>query len=162
LEVYRREAEAFVSARDEALYRHYAGLTPDLPLAPLYARHADLFTAEAATALRAEAAEARGDAGRGLRMLAELAAEELPEAAARALRATAGVPLAEPARRDLPRLMRAVAFDPHFPAARLVPALERTLEGMGVELRRQANVVLDVAPRPGKSPRAFCAPVVVP
>jgi hypothetical protein len=276
LEVYRREAEAFVSARDEALYRHYAGLTADLPLAALYERHADLYTAEAAAALRAEAAQARGDAGRGLRMLAEFAAGEHLEAATRdradalaraeaeatvrldgrdlayreaaialanepdrprrrrleaarqavveqtlnpfhveiwsqrhalarelgaasyrdlveglagidldalaaqcrtllddteelyaremdrALRTTAGVTLAEAARSDLPRLMRAVGFDPHFPGDRLVPALARSLEGMGIDLARQANVVVDIEPRPGKDPRAFCAPVAVP
>src|SRR5262249_17448699 len=209
--------------------------TADLPLRELYERHADLFTPETAAALRAQAAEARGDAGRGLRMLAAFAAEELLESATsergdalarteaeatvrldgrdlasreaaivlanepdrhrrrrleaareavvaeelnplyseiwtdrhalarelgassyrdlveglagidldalarqcrsllddteelyareidRALRTMAGVSLAEASRSDLPRLMRAVAFDPHFPGDRSVP-----------------------------------------
>lgn len=65
-------------------------------------------------------------------------------------------------RSDLPFLFRAREADPHFPEARLVGAFEETLGGMGIELRSQRNVHLDVERRPGKSPRAFCAPVRVP
>lgn len=76
------------------------------------------------------------------------------------LRATLGFGLAELRRADLPRFFRAAGEDPVFPAERLVPALLETLHGLGIG--EQSNVVLDVEPRPNKSPRAFCAPVRVP
>jgi hypothetical protein len=44
----------------------------------------------------------------------------------------------------------------------MVPALEWTLAGLGIDLRAQENVHLDIEPRPSKSPRAFCAPIEVP
>jgi hypothetical protein len=80
----------------------------------------------------------------------------------RGLRAAAGIGLAGAGRGDLPRLMRGQAHDEAFPASRMLPALRRTLDGLGIDLDRQPNVVLDDAVRPGKSPRAYCAPVRVP
>ncbi len=276
LDAYRRDGEEFLSALDEAHYLHYAGHTAELSVAPLYERYGHLFSPEAAADLRAAAAEARGDAGRSLRALAEFAVEgslgqavraetealarreaaavvrvegetfayrEIPARLANepdrlrrgaletarlrvvedeltpilaeswttqhdlarelgagsyrelfeglrgidlgaladqgrallddtadlyeramdgALRASAGVGLDDAARSDLPLVFRAQGFDRHFPSAHMLPALERTLEGLGIELRRQSNVVLDTEPRPGKDPRAFCAPVRVP
>src|SRR5437762_6674876 len=44
----------------------------------------------------------------------------------------------------------------------MLPALEKTLGDLGVDLSRQANVELDVEQRPTKTPRAFCAPIEVP
>ena len=44
----------------------------------------------------------------------------------------------------------------------MVPALEGTLADLGVDLRSQGNVELDLEARPKKSPRAFCAPIEVP
>jgi hypothetical protein len=276
LDAYRRDGEAFLSALDEAHYLHYAGHTPDLSVAPLYERFGHLFSPEAAADLRAAAADARGDAGRSLRALAEFAVDgclsqavraetealarretdatvrvegetfgyrEIParmanepdrtrraaleaarlrvvgdeltpilaeswatqHALARdlgagsyaqlfeglrgidlaalaaqgrallddtaalyeramdgALRSAAGIGIEGARRSDLPPLFRATAFDPHFPSEHMLPALERTLEGLGIELRRQSNVVLDTERRAGKDPRAFCAPVRVP
>ena len=43
-----------------------------------------------------------------------------------------------------------------------MPALEGTLAGLGIDLREQPNVELDVEQREKKSPRAFCAPIEVP
>jgi len=276
LDAYRRDGEAFVSALDEAHYRHFAGHTRDLPVAALYERYGHLFSPEAAADLHAAAAGAGGDSGRGLRALAEFAVDGClgqavraetealarreaeatvvvegarigfreisarmanePDAARRgaleaarlgvveheltpilaeswtrqhdlarelgggsyrelfeglrgidldalaaqgaallddtaavyeramdtALRDATGVSLDGALRSDLPPVFRAPAFDPHFPSTHMIPALERTLEGLGIELRRQANVVLDTEPRPGKDPRAFCSPVRVP
>jgi hypothetical protein len=276
LEGYRREGEAFMSAIDEAFYRHFAGLSAELPVAPLYERHAHLFSPEAVRDLRAAGAEARGDGARGLRALAEFAAqghlgqavrteteaiaareaagtvtvegetmgyrqvaarianepdrrlrgkledarlrvvedelnplhyaswtrqhdaardlgaasyrelyadlrgldleaiadqgrallggtEEIYLAAMdRSLRRDVGVGLDDATRSDLPRLFRADTYDRHFPSGHMVAALERTLEGLGIDLRRQENVILDTEARPGKDPRAFCSPVVVP
>jgi hypothetical protein len=65
-------------------------------------------------------------------------------------------------RSDLPFFFRAATYDDSFPAERLVEAFEATLAGLGIDLRAQPNVTLDIDPRPNKSPRAFCAPVRVP
>ena len=80
----------------------------------------------------------------------------------RLFRRRVGVPLEEAKRWDLPRLFRATEWDAGFTAEAMVPALEATLLGLGVDLRRQENVHLDVEARPTKSPRAFCAPIEVP
>ncbi len=63
---------------------------------------------------------------------------------------------------DLPYLFRAPGYDEVFTAERLLPTFERTLAGLGVDTRAQANVHLDTEVRALKSPRAFCSPVRVP
>jgi hypothetical protein len=78
------------------------------------------------------------------------------------LRRAVGVGLDGARRADLPRFFRCAEADAGFPADALVPALRTTLAGLGIDLDAQANIVLDVARRPKKSPRAFCAPVRVP
>jgi hypothetical protein len=77
-------------------------------------------------------------------------------------RSRVGVSLSEAERWDAPRLFRAANWDPVFPAEGMVPALEGTLAGLGVDLDGQPNVELDVEQREKKSPRAFCAPIEVP
>jgi hypothetical protein len=84
------------------------------------------------------------------------------EWADRLFRTRVGVSLAEAERWDVPRLFRAPEWDPMFPADRMVPALEGTLEDLGIDLTAQENVTLDLDERPNKSPRAFCAPIEVP
>jgi hypothetical protein len=44
----------------------------------------------------------------------------------------------------------------------MLPALEATLADLGVDLRAQRNVELDVEARPAKDPRAYCFPIEVP
>ena len=44
----------------------------------------------------------------------------------------------------------------------MVPALEATLSDLGVDLRAQRNVELDLQDRPNKSPRGFCVPIEIP
>jgi hypothetical protein len=44
----------------------------------------------------------------------------------------------------------------------MLPALESTLNDLGLDLHAQENVHLDLESRPLKSPRAFCAPIEVP
>jgi hypothetical protein len=73
-----------------------------------------------------------------------------------------GVSLEEAQRWDLPRLFRATEWDSGFTAEAMVPALEATLAGLGIDLRSQENVHLDIEIRPTKTPRAFCAPIEVP
>jgi len=80
----------------------------------------------------------------------------------RLFRRRVGVSLEEARRWDVPRLFRAPEWDSGFPASKMVPALESTLAGLGIDLRAQENVHLDLEPRPTKTPRAFCAPIEVP
>jgi hypothetical protein len=84
------------------------------------------------------------------------------EAGERAFRAKLGIGLREARPWDVPRLFRAPDWDSAYPPDRMLPALEATLGELGIDLRTQANVHLDLAARPGKSPRAFCAPIEVP
>ena len=84
------------------------------------------------------------------------------QAGDRLFRARAGVGLGEAERFDVARVFRAPEWDPSFPAERMVPALEATLADLGIDLRAQENVELDVERREKKSPRAFCAPIEVP
>ncbi len=84
------------------------------------------------------------------------------DAADKLFRARVGVSLADAERWDVPRLFRAPEWDPMFPADKMVPALESTLADLGIDLKAQENVTLDLDERPNKSPRAFCAPIEVP
>ena len=78
------------------------------------------------------------------------------------LRERLGISLDEAERWDIPRLFRAAEWDESFTADGMLPALECTLTGLGIDLRSQKNVELDVEQREKKSPRAFCAPIEVP
>ena len=84
------------------------------------------------------------------------------DAADKLFRDRVGVSLAEAERWDVPRLFRAPEWDPMFPADKMVPAFESTLAELGIDLKSQENVTLDLDERPNKSPRAFCAPIEVP
>jgi hypothetical protein len=63
---------------------------------------------------------------------------------------------------DVGRLFRAPELDAQYPADKMLPALEATLTELGIDIRAQRNVHLDLEVRPSKSPRAFCAPIEVP
>ncbi len=73
-----------------------------------------------------------------------------------------GVDPALAERSDPLRLFRSPQFDAAFPRERMLPALEATLQGLGVDVSVQPNVHLDTEERPRKSPRAFCAAVAIP
>jgi hypothetical protein len=66
------------------------------------------------------------------------------------------------ARSDIPRFFRAPALDALFPSAELIGSFEATMRGLGIDVRAQPGVILDVEPRANKTPRAFCAPVRAP
>lgn len=51
---------------------------------------------------------------------------------------------------DLPRLLRGAEFDAFFPEGKSLSILKRTLLGMGIDLKKQSNVRIDVEERPGK------------
>jgi hypothetical protein len=80
----------------------------------------------------------------------------------RAARERIGVAPGELTRHDLAYLFRGSEHDALFPTNRLHESLRRTLDGLGIDLAGLPNVILDVEPRPSKSPRAFCSPVRVP
>jgi hypothetical protein len=80
----------------------------------------------------------------------------------RSLRETVGVGLADAERWDVRRWMRSSDWDSSFPADRMLPALEGTLAGLGIDLAAQTNIELDIEERPTKTPRAFCSPIEVP
>jgi hypothetical protein len=84
------------------------------------------------------------------------------QAADKLFRTRTGVGLDEARRWDVIRTFRAPEWDAQFPAEKMLPALEATLTDMGIDLKSQTNVELDVEQRPKKSPRAFCAPIEVP
>jgi hypothetical protein len=78
------------------------------------------------------------------------------------LRRAIGVEFRDLRRSDLPRFFRAPAADAYFPADRLVDSFVATMDGLGIDVADQPGVVFDVESRPGKTPRAFCAPVRCP
>jgi hypothetical protein len=84
------------------------------------------------------------------------------EAGDRFFRARLGLGLDEVARWDVGRAWRGADWDAAFPPDRMLPALEVTLSDLGIDLRAQANVELDLEERPNKDPRAFCSPIEVP
>ena len=96
------------------------------------------------------------------RMFLESTEKLYEEAADRLFRSRLGVGLEDARAWDVARLYRAPQWDPQFPKGQMLPALEATLAGLGIDLRRQKNIHLDVEERPLKSPRAFCSPIEVP
>ena len=271
LDAYREQADRFIAELDEEAYLHYSGQKDTYELAPIYERHADLTTLEAAQSLgsavdgtaggvrelwrfaceghlgnltrehaeRAATLEAElevefegetlpfrmirpaiaNEPDRDLRARLEARRNELVEehlnpihldaarlehrsipelgspsyadlyrrfgfqldgladqcravldsterlyedAVDRLFRDRVGVGLAEAERWDVARLFRAPSWDAAFPKDRMLPALEATLGDLGIDLRAQENVELDIEERPNKTPRAFCAPIEVP
>jgi hypothetical protein len=84
------------------------------------------------------------------------------EAGDRFFRSRVGIGLGEAERWDVARVWRGAAWDSAFPADRMLPALEASLADLGVDLRAQQNVELDIEDRPNKTPRAFCVPIEIP
>jgi hypothetical protein len=78
LAAYRAQAETFTAELGEEYHAHFAGFRAEFEVEPIYARHADLFTAETVARLReqADAAQACGeDAARRARMLLDFAVD---------------------------------------------------------------------------------------
>jgi hypothetical protein len=89
--------------------------------------------------------------------------EELwEEAGDRFFRSRVGIGLDEIARFDVGRAWRGAEWDSAFPPDRMLSALEGTLGDLGIDLRAQEGVELDLEERPHKDPRAFCSPIEVP
>jgi hypothetical protein len=75
---------------------------------------------------------------------------------------TVGVGLDEAEKHDISYLLRAKQFDPHFKKGDSLPALKKTLNGIGIDLDSQENIVVDIEEREKKTPRAFCSPLEIP
>src|SRR5215467_10164878 len=73
-----------------------------------------------------------------------------------------GLDLSEAEKHDASFTFRATQFDGFFPKENVVRSLIETLGNMGVNLKDQENIHLDVEERPNKDPRAFVSPVRVP
>jgi hypothetical protein len=84
------------------------------------------------------------------------------EAGDRFFRSRVGIGLDEIERFDVGRAWRGAEWDSAFPPDRMLPALEGTLDDLGIDLRTQEGVELDLEERPNKDPRAFCSPIEVP
>jgi len=84
------------------------------------------------------------------------------DAGDRFFRSRIGLGIGEAERWDVARVWRGAGWDSAFPVDRMLPALEASLGDLGVDLRAQRNVELDLDDRPNKSPRAFCAPIEIP
>lgn len=65
-------------------------------------------------------------------------------------------------RSDIPHFFRSPKHDRLFPPEKLTSSFLETMAGLGIDVESQKNVFLDLEDRPNKSPRAFCAPVLVP
>ena len=68
----------------------------------------------------------------------------------------------EATRADALALMRAPRFDPFFPANEMEPSVRKQVTEMGASPAADGRIIYDLAPRPGKRSRAFCAPVRIP
>lgn len=79
-----------------------------------------------------------------------------------ALRQTLSIKIEEAERVDALYFLNLSDYDRHFPASELLRVYKETMQGLGIKIDRQKNIVIDSEERPRKNPRAFCAPVVVP
>jgi hypothetical protein len=70
--------------------------------------------------------------------------------------------VSEVRKHDIGYLFRAKDLDRLFTRENMMKALEATLDGIGLSLKDNSNIVLDAEPREKKSPRAFCSPIKVP
>ena len=136
--------------RAERLQRE-RDLIESLDVAPSYVAS---FEALSGIDLRALAAECEAFLRNTESMWTEVHAE--------AVRKHLGIQPGEATRADALSLLRATRFDPYFPAAEMEAVVRRQVLEMGIEPSANGHIVYDLAPRPGKRSRAFCAPVRIP
>ena len=63
---------------------------------------------------------------------------------------------------DLAWIVRGAEYDASFPPRGLLPSLYQSFAALGVRIEDQSSLRLDLAVRPLKAPRSFCAAVAVP
>jgi len=79
-----------------------------------------------------------------------------------AVRRQLGISPGEATRADAIALLRAPRFDPYFPVVEMEPVVRRQVSEMGIDPTAGGRAIYDLAARPGKRSRAFCAPVRIP
>ncbi len=65
-------------------------------------------------------------------------------------------------RSDFIFLKRAKKYDRYFKKQNLIEGFSETLYQLGIDIKRQKNIIFDVEERENKSPRAFCCTVRIP
>jgi hypothetical protein len=80
----------------------------------------------------------------------------------RTLPAITGVQVTNADRADLNYFLQLQRYAESFPEDGVIAAYRETLRGLGIDVDKQRNVSIDDARRPGKHPRAFCAPIRIP
>jgi len=78
------------------------------------------------------------------------------------IREKIGISLIEAEKHDTAFAFRAGEFDRYFRKEDTVKTLIQTLAGLGIDVKAQKNIQLDIEERPRKSPRAFVAPIRIP
>jgi hypothetical protein len=73
-----------------------------------------------------------------------------------------GIGIEEAERPDAIYLAHQTRYDDHFPSDSLLEVYRETMAGLGIKVELQSNIYLDFEPRPHKSPRPFCAPILIP
>lgn len=53
-------------------------------------------------------------------------------------------------------------FDQYFPKEKLIPVFAASMKDLGFDIKKQKNIKIDTAERPGKNPRAVCYSAKVP
>ena len=79
-----------------------------------------------------------------------------------AFRKHLNISLEEATTYDSTYLFRMTEFDDYFPAADLLPRVDKFISSMGLDMKVGGNITFDTESRPLKSSRAFCAPISVP
>jgi oligoendopeptidase F len=79
-----------------------------------------------------------------------------------ALRQTLKIKIEDAERVDALYFLNLSNYDQRFPASELLRVYKETMQGLGIKIERQKNILIDDVDRPRKNPRAFCAPVLVP
>ncbi|QNO15129.1 hypothetical protein HYG86_10330 [Alkalicella caledoniensis] len=63
---------------------------------------------------------------------------------------------------DITYIFKSNSFDQYFPEIEMVPSVEDTLFGMGINIHKQSNITMCFDKEEGKTPRSFCCPVSIP
>ncbi len=73
-----------------------------------------------------------------------------------------GRPLEDLNRSHALRLLRIDAFDRYFPKNSIMEFVHKTFVGLGLNLTRQKDIIIDIEDSPEKTPNAICIPVDLP
>jgi hypothetical protein len=73
-----------------------------------------------------------------------------------------GLAIDEADRSDALYFLQLNSYDNHFPAPDLMRIYRETMAGLGINIEEQKNILIDSEPRPRKTARAFCMPILVP